>query len=358
MDFICNKDKCSGCRTCENVCPQEAIKMRENEKGFLYPVIYMPVCVNCGKCRRVCPSRSIPELKSPIKIFACKNKNVDDRTSSSSGGVFTELCKYIFEQGGSCFGAGFNKQNQVEHMKITSIDELYKIRTSKYVQSDMKDTYKEIKNELTNGKKVLLSGTPCQVQAIKNCKEIDENQMLYIDIVCHGVPSPKIFEEYKNYLEKKYNSKILNINFRYKTEETIKNMKIDFENGETYVSSYEDGDIFCKLFGDDIILRDSCYSCDYKSFERVGDISLGDFWGYDKGPAKEFGDNKGVSLVLINTEKGMKAFDEIKAGIDYLEITKDDCYPYNCFSNFKIPEGLDKIWEEYLKNGFEAFLNQ
>ena len=358
MKEICNLDKCCGCNACINICPKQAITIAYNEKGFSYPVINQSLCTNCGLCQKICPSLNKKPTITPLKIFACKNKDENIRNNSSSGGTFQELSNLFINENGHVYGAAFSKKNIVEHIKVSTQEELIKLRGSKYVQSDIKNTFKEVIYDLKDNKKVLFSGTPCQVKALSDYPKSNSENLLLVDIVCHGVPSPKIFEDYKIFLEKQYNSKIIKINFRYKTNNMVQNMKIDFENGQTYISTFETGDYYYILFVKDLILRDSCYNCDYKSFNRVSDISLADFWGYDKGVAKNFGDKKGVSLVLINTNKGLEYFEKIKNNLHYLEINKEDCYPYNCFSNFKIPELYNDFWNEYLKNGFESAINK
>lgn len=357
MKLICNKEKCFGCRVCEKSCPKKAIKMIEDEKGFLYPEIDEKICNNCGICKKVCPSLDkMPDLV-PLKIYACKNKDAEKRNSSSSGGVFQEIANLVLQMNGSIYGASFNNENKVVHIRGNSIDDLEKIKKSKYVQSDMEYVFDCINQDIKQDKYVLFSGTPCQVQAIKNYKNLTNTKILTVDIVCHGVPSPKIFEDYKKYLEKIYNSKIVSINFRHKNEKSTQNIKVDFENGQSYISNFSEGDIFYSLFLKNIILRDSCYDCKYKNFNRISDITLGDFWGYQNGSAKEFGDKKGISLVLINTKKGMDIFDKIKNNIEFFEISKEECYPYNCFFNFEVPKEYNEIWKEYMEKGFESIIN-
>ena len=358
METICDQNTCCGCRACENICPQKAITMVADSKGFLYPKINKDLCIECNLCKEVCPFLNTKQIKTPLKIYACKNKNQKIRNTSSSGGTFQEISNLVLKQNGSIYGAGFTNKHTVEHVRATTLEELENIKGSKYVQSDMKQVFKHITNDLNDDKTVLFSGTPCQVSAIKNFDINNSNNLILVDVVCHGVPSPKIFEDYKKYLETTYNSTITKINFRHKDKESTQNIKIDFANNQSYISNVAKNDFFYYLFLKDIILRDSCYNCEYKNFSRIGDISLADFWGYSKGPAKDFGDNKGVSLVLINTQKGLEIFNQIKENLDCFEISKEDCYPYNCFSNFKIPEFYNDFWNEYLKNGFEASVNK
>lgn len=352
MENICEPNNCCGCRACENICPQNAITMLPNDKGFLYPHIDNEKCINCGLCQKTCPIFNKTVQQNPIKIFACKNKSETIRKNSSSGGTFQALSELFFQNEGFVYGAGFNQNNIVTHLKATNLNELNTIRGSKYVQSNMNTIFNDILNNLKDNKNILFSGTPCQVDALKQYTKSHDN-LLLVDILCYGVPSPEIFENYKALLEKKYNSKITTINFRHKENDFLQNIKITFENGETYISNSNNGDYFYKMFNDKLSLRKSCFSCKYKDFNRVGDISLGDFWGYQNGPAKDFGDTKGVSLVLINTPKGLDFFNKIKDKIEYLEIQKEDCYPYNCFSNFPIPLLYDEFWNTYINNGLE-----
>jgi len=352
MEQVYNKTKdCSGCRACENICPRNAIKIICDEKGFKYPNINEKDCINCNSCKKVCPMLSEIEKMEQIKIYASKNKNEEIRNTSSSGGVFSSLAEYIINQNGVVFGAIFDNEFKVVHAKASNLEELQKIRTSKYVQSDLKNIYKQVKEELKNGKKVLFSGTPCQVAGIKNY--IGENGNLYlIDIVCHGVPSPKIFEDYKAYLEEKYNSKIVDINFRYKIDNKIQKIKVEFENGNRYISSFNENDYMYKLFLNDLILRDSCYECKFKNINRATDISLADFWGIEKTNKKDFDDQKGVSLILVNTKKGYELLKNIENKLDLKEANREECMPYNCFGALNRNNNINIIWKEYFKNGF------
>lgn len=355
---ICNKELCTGCSACMNVCPKKAITMQSNSEGFLEPVIDNEKCVNCGLCKETCQANKPARKNGYIKVYACKNKDKIARATSSSGGIFQEFSKVILEKNGNVYGAIFDNENKVIHSKASTIEELEKIKKSKYVQSDMKNVIKEVKEDISNEKEVLFSGTPCQVQAL-NSRGLRLKENLYtVDIVCHGVPSPKIFEDYKEYLEKKFSSKIVDVNFRWKDEESTQNIKIKFENGQEYISNKRKGDIFYNLFLDDIILRSSCYVCNYRDLNRVSDISIADFWGLEKGKYKDFYDNKGVSLVLVNTEKGQKLFDSVKDNLDYIEIGDEDFANFNSFKKMQEPNERKAFWEDYHENGFDKIAEQ
>lgn len=350
---ICNKKLCTGCSACENVCPKKAIKMEANEHGFLAPVVDNEKCVSCGLCREICQANKPAKKNNTIKVYACKNKDYDSRLTSSSGGVFQEFSKAILEKNGNVYGAIFDENFEVIHKKGTTAEDIEKIKKSKYVQSNMKNVIAEVRKDILEEKEVLFSGTPCQVQAL-NSRGLRQKENLYtVDIVCHGVPSPKIFEEYKSYLENKYSSKIIDINFRWKDEFSTQNIKVTFENGEEYISNKKNGDIFYNLFLDDLVLRDSCYSCNYRDLNRVSDISIADFWGLEKGQYKDFYDNKGVSLVLVNTEKGLHLFNLVKDKLDYIEIEDKEFSKYNSFREMQEPEGKSAFWKNYDENGFD-----
>ena len=354
MDIICDKSICTGCAACANICPKNAIKMLEDNKGFKYPHIDESICIDCNLCKAKCPAVNTLSSNFPLKLFACKNLNSEIRASSSSGGVFQELANYILDiKHGFVFGAAFDNEFKVKHLGVNNNQDLEKLKKSKYVQSNTDNIYVDLKKAIENNNSILFSGTPCQVEAVKNFIPSTNDNVFLLDLICHGVPSPKVFEDYKSLLEKRYKSKIININFRFKNETTTQNISVDFENGKNYTSSLCDGDLFYTLFLKDIILRESCYNCKYKQVPRISDITIADFWGIEKGSAKKLNDNKGVTLVLINTEKGLKLFENIKHKFEYLEVSLEDCVNYNCFSNFKKPETSATFWEDYLINGLK-----
>lgn len=354
---ICDKNLCTGCSACRSVCPQKAIEMKSSDYGFLIPIVDNEKCISCGLCKEVCQANKPARKNSQIKIYACKNKNEEKRITSSSGGVFQEFSKFILEKGGNVYGAVFDDNIEVIHQKVNNIEDIEKIKKSKYVQSNMENVVTEVREDILEDKFVLFSGTPCQVQAL-NSRGLRQKENLYtIDLVCHGVPSPKIFDEYKKFLESKYNSKIIDVNFRWKDEVSTQNIKIKFENGQEYISNKGNGDIYYNLFLDDIILRDSCYSCQFRDLNRVSDISIADFWGLEKGNYKDFYDKKGVSLVLINTEKGLNLFEAVKENLDYIEIYDKEFMRFNSFKQMLVPEERQKFWEDYKSNGFKIAIN-
>lgn len=353
-------DKCTGCMACRNICPTGAIKIKINRKGFEYPDIDKNICINCGICDRICPitiNKKEPKriTNNPIKVYAAKNKVENIREKSSSGGVFYEISELILDKMNGCVcGAVYDKDFEVKHIMTFKKEKRNYMQGSKYVQSQMGYLYKEIEEKLKNNRVVLFTGTPCEVDGVYNylaSKNIDTTNLYTCDIICHGVPSPGIYKQYLKKLEEKFSSKIKSINFRYKENNYTQNIKIEFENGKQYISNYFKGDELYNLFLKDYILRDSCYRCNYASTKRVADITIGDFWGIEK-TIENFDDKKGVSLVLINTEKGKAIFGKVSDKFNLIESNIEDCMQNNLKKPCDIPQNYDELWKIYEKNGF------
>lgn len=323
MFFLKNKQDCCGCSACLNICPNKCIKMKADNEGFLYPYIKEKEnCTNCKACEKVCPIVKDDVREIIPEVYACKNKNEIEREESSSGGVFTLLAKQILKKNGVVYGALFDERFNVYHNKIDNEDELYKLRGSKYTQSNIGDCYKTVKNDLINDKKVLFSGTSCQIAGLKSFLKKDYENLYTVDVVCHGVPSPKVYSLYIDYIEKKYNSKIKKFTFRSK-EEGWKNykLKFEFENGEVF-SEYGYENLYMKGFTRDLYIRPACTKCRFKKFMSGSDITLGDYWGVEK-IFKDFDDNKGISLLCVNTVKGNEIFSEIVEKIELKKSTME-----------------------------------
>lgn len=347
------KENCTGCFACYSICPKQAITMEQDEKGFKYPVINKEKCIDCGMCRKICPI--INKKKEPIeeqKVYAVKNKDLNTRLSSSSGGVFIEIARHIVDKNGCVFGAVYDEENNVKHIKVENIEDINLLKTSKYVQSDINNTYKEAKDELLKDRYVLFSGTPCQIAGLlKTLNNINQDKLITCDIVCHGVPSPRVFKDYKKILEKKYKSKIKSINFRHKDENETQNLLIEFQNSKKYVER-SSKDTYYKLFLKNFILRGSCYSCKFCDMNRMSDITLGDFWGIGK-TIKNFDDNKGVSLIILNTIKGKDTFERIQNKFEIVESNTKDCLQINLMKPQEMPIRYDDFWKDYIKRGYK-----
>ena len=311
MIRIKDPKECCGCTACASICSHNAISMEPDALGFLYPKINESLCVECGLCEKVCQfndnyDRSL-NLPQPT-AYAARHKDIGEVMKSRSGAAFVAISDYILEQGGIVYGAGYKDHFRVAHKRATTKEERDEFRGSKYVQSDLSGVFRQVKEDLKNGLTVLFSGTPCQTAGLNSYigKKLRKNLIL-LDIVCHGVPGPYIWRDYLAYLEKKHNSKIIYVNFRDKElygwkahKETFK-----FESGGGKIN-------YTHLFYRHILFRHSCGECHYTNLHRPSDITIADYWGWQKTDPEFNADNKGCSLVLCNTEKGQKLFDAIK----------------------------------------------
>lgn len=319
MIEINKKSECCGCYGCVNICPTQCINMKIDNEGFWYPKVNRDKCINCNSCKRVCPViNTQSKNKFNTIAYACKNKNEEMRLNSSSGGVFSSLCEYVISNNGIVFGAAFNEKFQVEHMEAATLQECIKFRGSKYVQSKVEENYNKAKTYLEEGKLVLFSGTQCQIKGLNLFLRKKYDNLICIDIVCHGVPSPLVFNKYKENLKNKYNSEIKSINFRDKSKGWKQyKYKFEFIDGKMEQKKFYDN-IYSKGFLSNLYLRPSCYSCKAKNFKNNSDISLADYWGVqNKHP--EFDDDKGTSLILINSEKGRDIFNNISMNLDVIK---------------------------------------
>ena len=295
---IIKKNICTGCGACVSICPHNAIIMKENEDGFLYPVVDNTKCTNCNLCFNICPAQNPNyDNKTPQNCYAYM-ANDEERLNSSSGAVFPVLAKYFINNGDYVAGAVWDNDWSVKHIISDKLDDIEKMRSSKYLQSRIENVYEKIKTILDTAKKVLFTGTPCQIAGLKKYLQKDYSNLFCIDIVCHGVPSPEIF---KKYLKENYNiNNIKNINFRDKKTNGWGNiLKIDFKDENSKVVRWN-YDSYYTLFSKNVTLRKSCGECQFNKLPRQGDLTMADFWGVDE----KYRDKKGTSLVVVNNLKG------------------------------------------------------
>lgn len=319
-------DKCNGCYLCENICPQKCITMKTNQEGFWYPSIEENKCIKCGLCEKKCPLLIKKETHSNLEAYAMYNQNEKIRLESSSGGIFSLIAETILEENGVVFGAGFNKNFEVIHQYILKIEDLELLRGSKYVQSKIGNSYIEVKKFLQDGRKVLFTGTPCQIAGLKNYLGKDYKNLFCQDIICHGVPSPKVFKKYLQ--EELKNKNIKKINFRSKRY-GWKNFGIEKNfNDSSYKFSTKNQDAFLQLFLKNISLRPSCYDCKFKEINRESDFTLADFWGIENIKIN-LNDDKGVSLVILNTDKAKEIFNKIKKKTFFEKVDIYEAIKYN-----------------------------
>lgn len=353
MNIYDEKEKCCACTACFSKCPVNAIEMRTDEEGFTYPYVIKDRCVNCGQCIAVCPLQKENVNDEPIQIIAAKNKKMETRMNSSSGGVFSILAEYIEKQEGRIYGVAFNDDFSVIHKGADKHKEWQSFCTSKYVQSDLfsNHIFQNIKEDLRNNRYVLFTGTPCQVDGLKQyLKGENIDKLLTVDIVCHGVPSPGIWKEYLNKLEKKEKTKISQVNFRDKKDGWHNSKLRIASKNNVILHEAQSENFFSKLFFNHFIMRPSCYCCEYSNFRRCSDITLGDYWGIEKYYPK-LDDNKGVSLILINSNKGLKILEVIKNQMESISIKKEEALQPNlCQPSFK-PGNREIFWKAYKKKG-------
>lgn len=358
MITIENKANCCGCHACFNICPNKAINMVEDDNGFKIPVIDKAKCIDCGLCEKVCPILNNNISTNEPIAYAVSNLNEDERKNSSSGGVFSLLAKYILNKNGIVFGACFDEKFNVKHTYIETEEELKKFRSSKYVQSTIGDTFKQVKSFLEKNRLVLFSGTPCQIEGLKKFLMKDYENLYTQDIICHGVPSPKVWQDYVRYRENKANQKTEAVNFRNKDDGWGKyNTYFKFENGEYKIDHNKDP--FMNVFLSDLVLRESCYECKFKKKNRISDITLGDFWGIDK-INKEFNDDTGVSLVILNSKKAIDFFEEIKEKTKYEKVDFEQAISYNksMTNSAKYNNKRDIVLKKINENNFEKLANK
>lgn len=310
MHSICHIEKCSACSACINICPLNAISMLEDKDGFMYPAVDNTVCINCGKCTKVCPAENPYEKRDSIICYAARNDNSEDLAKSSSGGIFYSLAKHYVETGGHVFGAAFDSKWEVQHVKASSIAELKALQGSKYIQSKIGNTFRETEELLKKGKNVLFSGTSCQIAGLMHFLGKEYENLLTVEIICHGVPSGKVWRDYLS--ENFSTDQIGNISFRDKRKGWTNFMVcINDTNGALLSGKKYTENIFFKGFLKNLYLRPSCHNCEAKQGKSGCDIAIGDFWGLEKHTS-DFSDDKGVCAVICYTQKGKDALDKAK----------------------------------------------
>lgn len=318
---ISEKKDCTGCYACAAICKKGAIILEKDEEGFRYPVINESKCIKCKLCERVCPVKNQSNANSILESYAAFNKNDEIRKLSSSGGLFTRFAKQILDEGGVVFGAAFDENYNVHHIYVKTEAELEKLRSSKYLQSQIKDSFVKAKFFLDKGRKVLFSGTPCQVAGLKSFLRREYKNLYTQDIICHGVPSPQVWQKYLTTVNTE-NKKIEKVCFRSKRN-GWKNygLEIVYEDSTGYFCDFREN-TYSKAFLNNLCLRPSCYECAFKKQKPFSDVTLADYWGVDIENPK-IDDNKGISVVIINSEKGKELLfnEKDKLFVDKLDIS-------------------------------------
>ena len=350
------KSKCCGCAMCQTACPTNAISMVYDEEGFAYPTVNAELCIHCNQCARVCPMDSNKKHDEEPKAYGAHSRDKATLKASSSGGIFTELAKYFLSDGGAVCGCTIDEAHQVKHIVIDREGDIPLLQGSKYVQSDMSTCLPEVIKLLKSGKKLLFVGTPCQVSAVKNAYQ-GEN-LVTVDVLCHGVPSQKLFDFYIAYLEEKHKGRLTEIAFRDKEKfgwSITQRYKIQRGNREkTYYLERHTSEYFSGFLRN-MTQRESCYACPYTTKNRVGDITLADFWGVNK-VRPELLNLDGTSLITVNSDAGSVLLDAIREKIAIESVSSEDAVYQNV--NFLAPPERhklrDTIYSDIFQMGFHA----
>ena len=353
MIKITDPKDCCGCTACASICAHDAITMKPDALGFLYPEVDESKCVGCGLCDNVCQfnvhyDRSL-NLEQPL-AYGARHKNINEVKSSRSGAAFIAISDCILSLGGVVYGAGYTDHFRVVHKRATNNEERDKFKGSKYVQSDLTGIFQQVKQDLKEGCIVLFSGTPCQTAGLNSFigKKLRKNLYL-VDIVCHGVPSPYIWRDYIKYLEEKNGDTIVCVNFRDKQkfgwEDHVESYKL--KDNKDILS-----DIYTRYFYKHIMFRHSCGICYYTNIIRPSDLTLADFWGWEKTAPEINKDNLGLSLVLVNTNKGKELWNNASKYLEYFSSAIENCLQHNLREPSIIHRKRRAFERDYKKYGF------
>ena len=338
MIEVKDKSDCCGCHACATACAKHCITMQTDEEGFFYPVVDKDACTNCGLCEKVCPVLNQSEPRKPLKVFAAKNPNEEIRRQSSSGGIFTLLAEKVIAEGGVVFGARFDEEWNVIHSWTDTIEGIAAFRGSKYVQSRIGDTYREAREFLKQGRKVLFSGTPCQIAGLKKYLRKEYDNLLTVDFICHGVPSPGVWQRFLNEFRENIKSEsvgdspvITGVSFRDKRNGWKKYIFCLHYVSSTITEEQEfilpvTENAFLQGFLRNVYLRPSCHACSVKSGKSDSDITIADAWGLNQF-APEYDDDKGTCYILENTEVGSRSMLQLQ--FDSYPVNLDKVYRYN-----------------------------
>ena len=351
MIQIREKQNCAGCTACMACCPKNAISMVADERGLVYPVVDTQSCVECGLCDKVCPFDKSSKQVSDMQVYAVKHKDSLVLAESTSGGIFTAVSDYILEQGGVVYGAALDENIVVKHIRASTPEVRDLMRGSKYVQSDLGDAFRQVKQDLLAKKKVLFTGTPCQVAGLKSYLNGNDDGLICMDLICHGVPSPLIYKEHIDLLSQKLHTKITDYKFRPKKWGWHVHREIVCaSNKEYYSTPYTD--LWKDLYYSRLATRPSCNNCPYSNLNRVGDITIGDCRGIDR-VKPSFGSYDGVTLAMLNTQVGKEIFEAVSAALIYEPLNIDDVMqpPLRCSSRANAES--ENFFEIYQKHGYK-----
>ena len=358
-----HKDECCGCSACQAVCPADAITMKRDSEGFLYPVINEELCVRCGKCTTVCPfSADSREKHSSCKAdrfpepatYAVWHRDLSVRMASRSGGIFTALSDAVLSEGGVIYGCVLTDRLEAVHIRAENAQDRDRMRGSKYIQSNMMRNFRAVKKDLEAGRKVLFSGTSCQIAGLRRFLHKEYDSLLCVDVVCHGVPSPLVWKKYLKWQENVNGAKTVSADFRNKKDFGWKDHveSLFLSDGRQV-----DSRVFTTMFYGHCILRPCCYKCPYKDVMHPGDITIADYWGIEKA-APSFFDNRGTSLVLVNTPKGEEVFQDVKSRLSFCETRIEDSMQPPLIEPFPEPEEREAFWQDFSAKPFRSLVRK
>ena len=355
--------ECTSCTACSNICPKQCISFNKNKDGFNYPEIDKSKCIECSLCENICPVINKKQTNSKTRAYAVKNKNEKVRLESTSGGFFSLLADYVLENDGYVAGAAYDENFVVKHIIVNDRSELYRLRGAKYSQSELGNIFFSIEKLLEEGKMILFSGTPCQCEGLKAFLKKDYKNLITADLICHGVPSPEVWQKYIDYRSDKENDGIrpkkINMrckdsgwsNYGYSTE-------FVYENGKrTLVLNSRD--LFMKAFVGNICLRESCSDCKAKGINRVTDFTLGDYWGiWNQYP--EFDDNRGTSAVFVHSDKGEELLNNLNGQLEMIKTDVENVYKENIsfIESSKSHPDRNEFLERVTADNFEELIKK
>ena len=354
MNTIIEKQACVGCGVCAARCPRACITMTADSEGFRYPQIDAECCVDCGLCRAVCPALKVPAETAEPSAYAAYNRDEAVRSRSSSGGIFRLLAEQVLREGGAVAGAAWNTDGELTHQLVRDSKALDRLYGSKYLQSRTDTVFAEAESVLKSGKTVLFSGTPCQIAAMRAYLKTPYERLLCVSVVCHGVPSPAVWESYRSLLEAQHGAKTTDARFRDKRDGwKAFSLALSFDNGQSYASQHGQ-DRYMQCFLKNYILRPSCYACRFKNTRADADLMLADFWGLSHIDP-QFGDDRGVSLVIVNTSGGQALWEAVREQTAYKAVDLQAAVPYNTAIVRSVPPvpKRERFFETYRTHGFD-----
>lgn len=355
------QQQCYGCRACEQICPKGAISIHPNEEGFLYPVINQDLCIDCGLCAKICPYDTPLPMQQPLKAYAIQYKDKERLSNSSSGAAFPAIADYVLNMGGYVAGCIFNDKMEAIHIVTNQLEMVEKMSGSKYVQSNLNNVFTEIKQLLVSENLVLFSGTPCQVAGLCRFLHKPYDNLIAVDLICHGVPSPALLQDY---LTSTYNGKVVELKFRNKKLNGWRSqgsVNVQLSEGKSllkktspFIDSY-----YYYYYLQNSISRICCYECSFSTIKRVSDLTIGDYWNVrDVIPSIKA--EQGISAILINTSKGEDIYKAIKSSIYTYDTSIEDVVKGN--GNLQKPCDMPKqrlyIYDKIKKEGYANVANQ